>query len=124
MNVKRGELYTAMLEGKGNQQTGVRPVLIYSNNMNNNNAPTVNILPLSGEIKKLCVHVLIEGFGLKMKSVILPEQITTINKTQLVKKIGTVNSHFMRKIDTAVDVQLGRLPFNIDMFKEDPFEVA
>lgn len=124
MNIRRGDLYTAILDGKGNQQTGIRPVLIYSNNKNNINAPTVNILPLSGEIKNLCVHVLIEGFGLKMQSVILPEQITTINKTQLVKKIGTVDKQFMNKVDTAVDVQLGRLPFNINMFKENPFEVA
>lgn len=124
MNIKRGDLYTAILDGKGNQQNGKRPVLIYSNNKNNINAPTVNILPLSGEIKDLCVHVLIKGFGLRTESIILPEQITTINKTQLVRKIGTIDKKLMEKVDIAVDIQLGRIPFTINMFKNNPFEVA
>ena len=124
MYVRRGEIYTANLIGNGNQQIGTRPVLIYSNNKNNFNAPTVNVLPLTGEIKDLCVHVTIEGYGLKKTSVVMPEQITTINKLQLKKRIGILDKYLMEKIDIAVDIQLGRLPFNIDIFKTNPFEVA
>lgn len=124
MNVRRGEIYTAALVGRGNQQTGTRPVLIYSNNKNNFNAPTVNVLPLTGEIKDLRVHVRIEGYGLKMPSVAMPEQITTINKSQLLRKIGMLDKMLMDKVDTAVDIQLGRLPFSLNIFNTNPFEVA
>ena len=58
--VKRGEIYYAELYGIGSVQTGTRPVLIYSNDENNRHSSTINVIPLTAELKSLCVHVLVE----------------------------------------------------------------
>ena len=119
--IKRGEIYCAELLGIGNQQTGVRPVIIYSNNKNNEYSPTVNIIPLSTDLRKLCVHVLIEGYGLKEPSMALLEQITTINKTQLRGKIGTISDEDMARVDRAADIQFDR---TVSIVKEEVFGAA
>ena len=70
--VKRGEIYYAELYGVGSVQTGSRPVLVYSNNENNRHSSTINVIPLTAELKSLCVHVLVEEYlecGLKEKSI-------------------------------------------------------
>lgn len=107
-SIKRGDIYYAKLLGFGNQQTGIRPVLIYSNNTNNVFSPTVNVMPITAELKELCVHVNIKGCGLKSESMILVEQITTINKTQIKNKIGRLTSEYMDLVDIAADIQFGR----------------
>ena len=121
-NIRRGDIFLAELSGKGSQQTGVRPVIVYSNNTNNMFSPTLNVIPLSAELKSLCVHVLIEGCGLREPSMALLEQITTINKTQVRQKIGKLTLDHMREIDRAADIQLGRN--KKESRAEDPFRVA
>ena len=126
-NVRRGELYVAKLEGKGNQQKGKRAVVIYSNNGNNKKAPTLNVIPLTSKNKELCVHVLLEGHGLKCPSMALLEQITTINKNQLVKRIGQVSKYDMQRIDAAADIQFGRAPvrrYTIKKIKKKNIRIA
>lgn len=121
-NIRRGDIFCAELIGKGSQQTGLRPVIVYSNNTNNMFSPTLNVIPLSAELKDLCVHVLIEGCGLKEPSMALLEQLTTINKTQIKYKIGKLTLDYMRKIDKAADIQLGRS--KKEPRAKDPFKVA
>lgn len=106
--IKRGELYYAELTAKGSIQGGIRPVLIYSNNLNNHYSTTLNVIPLTKEDKELCVHVKIEGCGLLYTSMALLEQITTINKSQLKHRIGEVDEECLCKINEAADIQLGR----------------
>lgn len=119
--IKRGDIFYAELYGIENQQIGTRPVIIYSNNTNNRFAPTVQVIPLSSELKELRVHVLIEGFGLREPSMALLEQFTTINKTQLREKVGSLSSEYMIKIDKAADLQFGRKSY---IKQDDPFKVA
>lgn len=128
-NIKRGDIFYAELEGRGCQQKGIRPVVVYSNNMNNYHSPTLNIFPVTKQMKDLCVHVYIEGCGLREPSMVLCEQIRTINKDQLLEKIGTLTDEDMERIDDAVDIQFGRKPrpsTRRDYIKRfgDPFEVA
>lgn len=119
--IKRGDIFYAELHGIENQQTGTRPVIIYSNNTNNIFAPTIQVIPLSSELKELCVHVLIEGFGLREPSMALLEQFTTINKTQLKEKVGSLSSEYMEKVDRAADIQFGRKTATKN---DDPFKAA
>lgn len=117
--IKRGEIYYAKLNGIGNQQIGTRPVIIYSNNINNKFSPIINVIPLSTELKDLCVHVKIEGCGLKAPSMAMAEQITTINKDQLLNKIGKLKSLQLDMLDEAIDIQFAR-----DIYRKDSKVVA
>lgn len=107
-SIRKGDVYYAELIGFGSQQNGIRPVVIYSNNTNNVFAPTLNVIPITTELKDLSVHVRIKGCGLKLESTALVEQITTINKTQLKNKVGRLSTEYLNLIDDAVDVQFGR----------------
>ena len=83
----------------------------YSNNENNRYSSTINVIPLTAELKSLCVHVLVEEYlecGLKEKSMLLPEQLTTIDKSQLKSKVGKLSTTYMKKIDKAIDIQFAR----------------
>lgn len=79
----------------GNIQSGVRPVLIISNNVNNKHCPNINVFPITSRInKKLPVHVLIDRFsesGLTKPSMVMVEQPMTIALNQLIKPIGKVS---------------------------------
>lgn len=123
--VFRGDIYYANIEGQGCVHSGRRPVLIYSNRANNIYSPTVNVIPLTKQIKYLCVHVKIEGCGLREPSVVLPEQITTIDKSQLLCKIGSITDEYMEQVDKAVDIQLGRIkPVRNEQLLNDIYGVA
>ena len=98
-NIRKGDVYYAELVGFGNQQIGTRPVVIYSNNVNNIFSPTLNVIPITTELKDLCVHVRIKGCGLKTESTALVEQITTINKTQLKNKRMEYNPQGLKKCE-------------------------
>ena len=111
MRVKRGDIFLADLNNNGDdnsEQQGVRPVLIYSGNSNNRFCDTVQEIPISGALKDLCVHVYIEGCGLSKPSMICAEQIRTISKNRLKKKIGMITAEYMELVDDAVDIQFGR----------------
>ena len=107
--ILRGDIYYARLKGEGSQQDATRPVIIYSNNKNNLFSPTVQVIPLTTKMKELCVHVLIEGCGLREPSMALLEQLTVINKTQLKEKIGVLTDDYMDKLNEAADIQFGRI---------------
>ena len=108
--IKRGQIYQANLGiQKGSIQSGTRPVIIISNDINNKFSPTVNVLPVTSRTKSnipVHVHVGITE-GLPQPSTILTEQMVTINKQQLVEYVGKCNLVKMLEIERAVLVQSG-----------------
>lgn len=109
--VKRGELYYADLSPVvGSEQGGVRPVLIVQNNIGNKYSPTVIAAAITSQLNKakLPTHIeLSQSSGLPKDSVVLLEQIRTIDKMRLQDKIGEVNSETMKKVDNALMISLG-----------------
>ena len=112
MPVKRGDLfYVDLNPTKGSEQSGRRPVLVIQNDLGNEHAPTIIIAPLTTKkpSKEYPTNVNIKKgiAGLKEDSVVLLSQIRTIDKTRLEKKIGTLPSDFVLKVDEAIKISLG-----------------
>ncbi len=110
--IQRGELYIADLDPVvGSEQGGLRPVLIIQNNTGNRYSPTVIILAVTSQLQKarLPTHVLIPaaGHGLQKDSVILAEQIRTLDKRRLREKIGQLRPEHMLKVAQALAISLG-----------------
>ena len=111
--VQRGDIYLADLgEGVGSEQRGERPVLIVQNNKGNIFSPTVTVLPITTKIHKsegMPTHVIIDDLKvLPEKSAIMAEQITTIDKSKLIRKLGILDKQFMSKVvNPKLLIQLG-----------------
>lgn len=110
--IKRGEIYFAQLNPViGSEQGGVRPVVVVQNDIGNQYSPTTIILAITSQINKakLPTHVEIKAktYGLERDSVILGEQIRTIDKTRLKQRIATLNEETMNKVDQAMLISLG-----------------
>ena len=108
--VYRGEIYYADLSpAVGSEQGGVRPVVIVQNNMGNKHAPTTIIAPITSQIgkKPLPTHILFNGCGVPKDSVILLEQIRTIDKSRLKQRMGSLPPEKVEVLDTAIKVSLG-----------------
>ena len=108
--IRRGELYYAYLEPViGSEQGGERPVVILQNNRGNRYSPTVIVAPLTTKLVKrtLPVHVKVTAAGLRSTSLVLLEQIRTIDKQRLRQYIGEVTVEEMREIEQAVLNSLG-----------------
>ena len=108
--IRRGELYYAYLEPViGSEQGGERPVVILQNNRGNRYSPTVIVAPLTTKLVKrtLPVHVKVTAAGLRSTSLILLEQIRTIDKQRLRQYIGEVTVEEMREIEQAVLISIG-----------------
>ena len=111
--VYRGEIYLADLgECTGSEQKGERPVLVVQNNTANIFSPTVTVLPITTKIHKsegMPTHVVVDDLNiLPEKSAIMAEQITTIDKSKLIMKLGILDKHFMSKvINPKLLIQLG-----------------
>jgi len=104
-----GEIYYADLSPViGSEQGGYRPVLILQNNKGNKYSTTVIVAPISSRITKndLPTHVLIETEFLEKKSVILLEQIRTIDKKRIDEKIGVLPYKFIDKVNEAIKTSL------------------
>lgn len=102
--IKRGDIYCADLHPVvGSEQGGVRPVLILQNDVNNKYSPTTIVAAITSRKKKsLSAHVTLNGFGLNAESIVLLEQIRTIDKTCLRGYIGTVDKPAMEQVDRAI----------------------
>jgi len=105
-----GEIYYADLKADGSVQGGCRPVIIASNDLGNENGPTVEIVPLSTKQKAehLPVHTVItadELNGLKSDSVALSEQVRTINRSQLGRRVGRLTHKDLVRIGRARSIQ-------------------
>lgn len=112
MEVLRGDVILADLSPVvGSEQGGTRPVLIIQNDIGNQYSPTVIIGAITAQISKskLPTHVEIGGGpnGLSRDSVILLEQIRTIDKSRLTQKIGHVDDAVMALVDRALVISLG-----------------
>lgn len=112
MEIKRGEVYYADLSPVvGSEQGGVRPVLVVQNDIGNRYSPTVIVCAITSRLNKakLPTHVEIkEGeFGLQKDSVVLLEQIRTLDKRRLKDRVGEATTELMRKIDKALLISLG-----------------
>ena len=110
--IKRGEIYYAQLNPVvGSEQGGIRPVLVVQNDIGNQYGPTTIILAITSQINKakLPTHVELKGeeFGLERDSVILAEQIRTVDKTRLKQRISVLNEDVMAKVNQALSVSLG-----------------
>ncbi|AVP54639.1 mRNA interferase [Clostridium tetani] len=110
--VKRGDIYYASLSPVvGSEQGGIRPVIIIQNDVGNRYSPTVIVAAITSQINKakLPTHVEIssEEYGLNKDSVVLLEQIRTLDKRRLKEKIGRMTNGDMRKVDDALLVSIG-----------------
>lgn len=107
----RGDIYLATLVPHfGFVQSGTRPVIVLQNNCGNFFAPTLIVAPLSSNINKkrdLPTHYYLECSGILCPSLVLLEQITTIDKRQIIKYIGKVDSVEMNAIGECVEKSLG-----------------
>lgn len=114
--MKRGDVYFADLSPVvGSEQGGVRPVLIIQNDIGNRFSPTVIVSAITAQIQKakLPTHVEIdaETHGFDRNSVILLEQLRTIDKQRLTDKITHLDEDTMRKVDDALQISLGLIDF-------------
>lgn len=113
MVIKRGDMFYADLSPViGSEQGGIRPVLIIQNDMGNKYSPTVIAAAITSQIGKnrLPTHIEIDSkdVGLKADSVVLAEQIRTIDKSRLKEKIGHIDDeNVMNKINSALGVSFG-----------------
>lgn len=110
--IKRGEIYFAQLNPVvGSEQGGIRPVLVIQNDIGNQYSPTTIVLAITSQINKakLPTHVELkaEQYGLERDSVILAEQIRTIDKTRLKQRIAVLDEEMMTYVDQALEVSLG-----------------
>lgn len=110
--IKRGDMYYADLSPViGSEQGGIRPVLIIQNDVGNKYSPTVIAAAITSQTNKsrLPTHINIDSkeFGLMKDSVILTEQIRTIDKSRLKEKIGQVDNGVMEKVNSALGISFG-----------------
>ena len=112
MTIKRGELYYADLSPVvGSEQGGVRPVLVVQNDVGNKYSPTVIAAAVTSKINKAKLPTHIElpsnSYGLAKDSVVLLEQMRTLDKRRLKARVGEVDETAMRKIERATLISLG-----------------
>ena len=110
--VKRGDLYYADLSPVvGSEQGGVRPVLIVQNNVGNKYSPTIIAAAVTSQLEKakLPTHIMLEAgkYGLPKDSVVLLEQMRTLDKRRLKEKIGELPLNMMTRVNEALLTSLG-----------------
>lgn len=112
MTVKRGDIYYADLSPVvGSEQGGIRPVLIVQNDVGNKFSPTVIAAAITSQRDKtdLPTHIKVDadGCGLSKDSIVLLEQVRTIDKQRLKEKMGSLDTGSMNRINQALSVSFG-----------------
>lgn len=112
MGLKRGEIFFAELNPvQGSEQGGIRPVLVVQNDVGNSHSPTTIVLPITSRLTKakLPTHVELTKVesGLARDSVVLAEQIRTIDKQRLQQKVSSLDDSAMNKINHAMEISMG-----------------
>lgn len=107
----RGDVFFAELEGSGSIQSGTRPVVIIQNNIGNKHSSTVIVATVTSQMKKVSqpTHVIVKKDSmnnLKCDSIILLEQIQTINKINLKFKIGRLNEKDVERLNEALSISV------------------
>ena len=120
---KIGEVYLLSLQGSGSVQTGVRPGVIFQNNIGNRHSPNVVVLPLTTNLKKLAMptHVLLwsSDTGLARDSLVLCENPQCVSKESLGRYITTLPNHYMMQIAAASILASGAISYlDPDMLHE------
>jgi len=110
--IKRGDIFYADLSPViGSEQGGIRPVLIVQNDIGNKYSPTVIASAITSQINKakLPTHIELSAkdYGLPKDSVVLLEQIRTIDKKRLREKIGHLDDELMEKVNEALTISFG-----------------
>ena len=110
--IKRGDIYYAELNPViGSEQGGTRPVLIISNDIGNKHSPTVIIAAITSRVHtkaKLPTHTAVSNYeGLDKDSVILLEQIRTLDKRRLKERMGHLDENMMNRVNAAIEVSFG-----------------
>ena len=111
--IKRGDILLVSLPSDkmgGSVQGGTRYCIVVSNNLGNKYSTVLEVIPLTSSQTKriLPTHLWIEGFGLKKKSLVLAEQITTISKMRVIKKIGSIDDdRIIKEINKRICISLG-----------------
>lgn len=111
-NVRRGDIFYADLSPVvGSEQGGIRPVLIVQNDVGNRHSPTVIAAAITSQQNKarLPTHIEISAssYGLSKDSVVLLEQVRTLDKKRLREKMGSLDSGVMHRVDSAIAVSFG-----------------
>lgn len=112
MTVKRGDIFYADLSPVvGSEQGGIRPVVIVQNDVGNKHSPTVIAAAITSRVDKTKlpthIEVMADRFGLAKNSVILLEQVRTIDKKRLKEKMGHLEDETMEKVNSAISVSFG-----------------
>lgn len=110
--IRRGDIYYADLSPVvGSEQGGVRPVLIVQNDVGNKYSPTVIAAAITSKTDKskmpTHIDVFADKFGLEKNSVILLEQIRTLDKKRLREKMGHLDENVMTQVNSAISVSFG-----------------
>jgi len=116
LTVKRGDIFYADLSPViGSEQGGVRPVLVIQNDIGNKYSPTVIVAAITSQINKakMPTHIEINGeeYGLTKDSVILMEQIRTIDKKRLKEKTGHIDEKLLFNVSHALKISVGLCDF-------------
>jgi mRNA interferase MazF len=116
MMIRRGDIFFADLSPVvGSEQGGTRPVLVLQNDIGNQYSPTTIVAAVTSRISKakLPTHIEVtsKSSGLEKNSVILLEQIRTIDKSRLKEKITVLNSDLMNRVAQAIEISLGLIEF-------------
>lgn len=119
MTIKRGDIFYADLSPViGSEQGGLRPVLIIQNDVGNKYSPTVIAAAITSRLGKAKmpthIDVYADSFGLAKDSVILLEQIRTIDKRRLKEKMGHLDDYLMQRVNDAINISFGLIDFNIE----------
>ncbi len=116
MVVKRGDLFYADLSPVvGSEQGGIRPVLVIQNDVGNKYSPTVITAAITSKINKakLPTHIELDAkmFGLARDSIVMTEQVRTIDKQRLKEKIGHLDDDAMKEVEGALMISFGLADF-------------
>ncbi|QIA26323.1 type II toxin-antitoxin system PemK/MazF family toxin [Thermaerobacter sp. PB12/4term] len=112
MDVRRGDIFFADLSPVvGSEQGGIRPVLVVQNDVGNRYSPTTIVAAITSQINKakLPTHVELPAgsYGLEKDSVVLLEQIRTIDKQRLLERVARLDAGAMRRVNLALEISLG-----------------
>lgn len=112
--IKRGDIYFADLSPVvGSEQGGTRPVLVIQNNLGNHFSPTIIVVAITAKMAKpkLPTHIGINSIetGVQKDSVILLEQIRTIDRSRLKEKVCHLSTEIMKSVDSALEISVGIL---------------
>ncbi|MBR5227343.1 MAG: type II toxin-antitoxin system PemK/MazF family toxin [Clostridia bacterium] len=119
--IQRGDIYYADLGPVvGSEQDGIRPVVIIQNDVGNKYSPTIIGIAITSKAKpKMPTHIAIDGrkYGLDKDSIILAEQIRTLDKKRLKEKVGKLDKETMKELKRAIEISFGLRGYvNIDEY--------